>query len=63
MLLMLLEERCRIAAGTTNSRRLKQKRDRLARPSLVAGRTADNDIRFVGVYLTGVPTLRDEMPH
>ena len=36
---------------------------RPSRPPIVAaGRTADNDISIVSVFLTGVPTLCDEMP-
>ena len=33
-----------------------------ARPSSVARCTVDNDISFVCVYFTGVPTLCDDVP-
>ena len=40
----------------------KHKTDHPARPSLAARCTVDNDISFVSVYVTGVPTLCDEVP-
>ena len=39
-----------------------EKNDHLARPSLVAMCTVDNDIGSVSVYFTGVPTLCDGVP-